>query len=328
MALTKVSMRERFGAEFPDVQLVGMEFEAGDEMLAFVPKINENYVFNRDSLADVLNFLQECWTGGTQEAQMLMGPTGSGKTSLIQQVCARLGAPVMEVTGHGRLEIPQLLYSKIAVSGTTMTLDGPLTTAMSKGMPFIFNEIDLVEPDTLTGLNDVIEYQRIVIEDDGRLIEGEPGFAFFATCNTGGGGDETGMYSGTKVLNIAFRDRFRKVMVDYTDSDADLKLLTTLFPNIDAKLAAKFIAVTNLVRSAFKDGSTGMEVPMSTRSLIRWVKMTSANSGQQAKGRSPVHYALDRALANGTGAGTYEALHQMVTQEFGVGPTITNPAKP
>ncbi|OJY94356.1 MAG: hypothetical protein BGP25_05040 [Lysobacterales bacterium 63-13] len=326
MAFVQYSMQERFGAEFPNVQLIGQQFEAGDPALNFVPKIDQNYTFDRDALADVLNYLQECWNGGTSEAQMLIGPTGSGKTSLIHQVCARLGAPVMDVTGHGRLEIPQLLYSKIAVDGTTMTLDGPLTAALAKGMVFLLNEIDLIEPETLTGLNDVLEYQRVVIEDDGRLVRAERGFAFIATCNTAGGGDDTGMYAGTKVQNIAFRDRFRKSLVDYRDEASELAVLQRLFPSIDQKLAEKFVKVANLVRNAFKDGSTGMDVTLSLRTLIRWVKLTSANSGQQAKGRSPVHYALDRALAFGTSPGTYEALHQMVSQEFGVGPTIANPS--
>lgn len=327
MALVSVSMQERFGAEFPNVQLIGHQFEAHDPALAWVPALDENYTFHRESLGDVLNFLQEVWDGRTKDAQMLMGPTGSGKTSLVRQVCARLGAPLVEVTGHGRLEIPQLLYSKIAVDGTTMTVDGPLSMALDKGWPFLFNEIDLVESETLAGANDVVEYQRVVIEDDGRLIEAQPGFAFFATCNTGGGGDATGFYSGTKVLNIAFRDRFRKVMVDYPDATSEVALLKKLMPNFDTKLAAKFVEVANLVRHAFLDGSSGMDVTLSTRTLIRWVSLTAANDGQQAKGLSPVHFALDRALAFGTAPGVYEALHQMTEQVFGVGAKIANPTQ-
>lgn len=326
MRFVDYSMRDQFGSQFPDVPLIGCTGTEAD-MQALVPKVDENYYFNRDALGDVLNHLQDVWSGQTREPMMVMGPTGSGKTSLIQQVCARLNAPVIEVTGHGRLEVPQLLYSKVASSGSTLTLNGPLTQAMSEGVVFVFNEIDLVEPDTLTGLNDILEYHRVVIEDDGRLIEAQPGFAFFATANTGGGGDETGLYGGTKVMNLAFRDRFRKLVVDYPDTKAEEQLLSTVFPKLDVTLRDRFIEVASLVRGAFNDPAASMEVTMSTRTLIRWIRLTESFNGQTQKGRSPVHYALDRALAFGTGKGVYDALHQMVEQVFGV-PAMINTSTP
>lgn len=316
------SLKECFGDQFPDAPIMVVNPESLGDAAIHVPRPTPGYYFNPSLLGDVLNYFQDIWSGETREALHLMGPTGSGKTSIIREVCARLGAPVMEVTGHEHLEVPALIYSKHAVEGTTVTTDGPLSAALEQGCVFVFNEIDLVEPGTLTGLNDVLESQRVVIEDDGRLVEGAGGFAFVATSNTTGGGDLSGSFAGTKILNLAFRDRFRKLLVGYPDPAAEEALLQQVFPAIDAGLTKKFVEVANMVRKAHEDASTGMEVTLSTRTLIRWVGLTARNAGQAAKGINPVHYALDRALAFGTTPSVSESLHQMTTQVFGAGPKV------
>jgi len=149
------------------------------------------------------------------------------------------------------------------------------------------------------------------------LVRAAPGFAFVTTSNTGGGGDETGMYGGTRVQNLAFRDRFIKLMVDYPDKDTEMGILEGYFPGMDKRVAGGFIDVANMVRSAFMAG-TGMDVTFSTRTLIRWVRLTAQFGGMQDRGVSPVHYALDLALANGTSEAISETLHTMVQQVIGV----------
>lgn len=319
----QVSLRDTFGDQFPDAPILAPAPESLGDLANLVPRATPGYYFQPSLLGDVLNYFQDVWSGDTREALHIMGPTGSGKTSLIREVCARLGMPVVEITGHEHLEVPQILYSKHAVSGSTITLDGPLTSAMSAGIVFLFNEIDLVEPGTLTGLNDVLESQRVVIEDDGRVVDATEGFAFVATSNTTGGGDDTGSFAGTKILNLAFRDRFRKMLVEYPPAKAEEALLAQVFPELQPAIAARFVEMAGMVRNAHADPASGMEVTLSTRTLIRWVGLTARNAGQASKGVNPVHYALDRALAFGTATAVRESLHQMTTQVFGSGPTVT-----
>jgi len=306
-----------FGADRPDVQITAMAREANAESNNFIPNIKPNYVFDRDRLTVVNAFLMSAWADGDEEGLQLIGPTGSGKTSIIEQVCARLDAPVMSITAHDRLEVPELISNIVAVKGSTLTVDGSLTMAMREGYVFVLNEIDLVEPGTLTGLNDILERGFVVVPGTNELVRAAPGFAFVTTSNTGGGGDETGMYGGTRVQNLAFRDRFIKLMVDYPDKDTEMGILEGYFPGMDKRVAGGFIDVANMVRSAFMAG-TGMDVTFSTRTLIRWVRLTAQFGGMQDRGVSPVHYALDLALANGTSEAISETLHTMVQQVIGV----------
>ena len=306
-----------FGADKPDVQIPAMAHEADSEAISFIPKLDPNYTFERDRLTVVNSFLQTAWSEGAREGLQLIGPTGSGKTSLIEQVCARLDVPCMSITAHERMEVPELISTVVAVNGSTLTVDGPLTQAMREGYVFVLNEIDLVESGTLTGLNDILERGFVVVPGTGELVRAVPGFAFVATSNTGGGGDETGLYAGTKVLNLAFRDRFIKLNVGYPEKDVEVGLLGRIFADMDARVLEGFVDVARMVRDAFMAG-TGMDVTFSTRTLIRWVRLSAQFAGMQARGVSPVHYALDLALANGTSEAISESLHAIVQQVIGV----------
>lgn len=316
MKFTKKSAKV-FGAERPDVQITAMVREPGTDSEAFIPRAEENYTFDRDRLSVVLTFLQSSWAEGAIEGLQLIGPTGSGKTSLIEQVCNRLDVPVVSFTAHDRLEVPELIFTREAVNGSTLTIDGPLTDAMRNGYVFVLNEIDLLEPGTATGLNDILERGFVVIPSTNELVRAAPGFAFVATSNTGGGGDEAGMYVGTRVQNMAFRDRFIKLYVDYLSEEAEISLLANRFKDLSPALLKGFVDVAKMIREAFMAG-TGLDVTMSTRTLIRWVRLSGQYHGMQSRGISPVHYALDLALANGTSDAVQTSLHGMVQQVMGV----------
>lgn len=320
MDFTTVSARV-FGAESPDVQIPAMVREPDTEADAYIPAVDPSYEFDRNHLSVVNTFLSTAWSEGSREGLKLIGPSGSGKTSLIEQVCARLNAPVVSVTAHERMEVPELISSIIAIDGSTLTIDGPLTQAMRNGWVFVLNEDDLLEPGTATGLNDIIERGFVTIPSSNEVVRAQPGFAFVTTSNTGGAGDETGLYVATKVQNLAFRDRFIKVVVDYMEEPKELALLQRKFPDVAESILRSFVGVATLVRSAFKQG-TGLDVTMSTRTLVRWIRLTVQFAGMEARGINPAHYAMDLALANGTSGAVAESLHTMVQQVLGVERTV------
>jgi len=311
-----------FGAERPDVPLTAMVRDGGSEHDAWIPSLDPEYHFQGDALSVTLTFLEMAWKTGPKEGLQYIGPTGSGKTSLIEQVCARLDVPMVSITANNRMEVADLVSSMVAAGGSTITVDGPLTMALRHGYVFVLNEVDLLDPGTTTGLNDILERGFVVVPGTNELVRAVPGFAFVVTSNTAGGGDEFGVYNGTQVQNLAFRDRFVKVIVGYMDDGAEVAMLEKAFPKIGRKMAETFVAVANMIRGAFTSGS-GMDVTMSTRVLKRWVRDTTTYAGMAARGRTPVHFSLDLALANGTSPEVQEALHQMVTQAFGVGPQTT-----
>lgn len=310
-----------FGSDRPDVPLMAGLVVPGSEDAEWVPKIDPDYHFAGDNLSVVLTFLKDAWTNGPTEGIQFIGPTGSGKSSLIEQICARLDVPLISLTAHGRMEVPDLISTMVAANGTTLTVDGPLTMAMRNGYVFVLNEVDLLDPSTTTGLNDILERGFLVVPNTNELVRAAPGFAFVVTSNTAGGGDEMGVHVGTQVQNLAFRDRFLKVYVDYMDAAAEEAMLLRAFPSLDHQAAETFVKTANLIRDAFKAG-TGMDVTMSTRVLKRWIRLTTAYASMTARGKTPVHFAVDIALANGTSQEVSQSIHTMVEQTFGVGATM------
>ncbi len=205
------------------------------------------YVF-RQGLSSVLAFLRQA--GG--DAFLLTGPTGSGKTSLICQVAARLYWPVQSVACHGRLELSDLVGQFVLIDGSTRFVHGPLAIAMREGHLLILNEIDLVDPAELAGLNDVIEGQPLVIaQNGGEVIRPNPTFRVFATGNSAGAGDPTGLYQGVLRQNLALLDRFRVLQVGYLPPDVELGVLETAAPSLPREVATLMITVANEVRRLF-----------------------------------------------------------------------------
>ncbi len=161
----------------------------------------------------------------------VFGPTGSGKSSLVRQVAAKLNYPVFEVTGHGRLEFNDLAGHLTVENGSMRFQYGPLALAMKFGGLFLVNEIDLLDPATATGLNGVLDGGPLCIpENGGEVIPPHPMFRFVATANTNGAADDSGLYQGTLRQNLAFMDRFWLCEVGYPPADAESRLLERLAP--------------------------------------------------------------------------------------------------
>ena len=160
-----------------------------------------------------------------QVAVLIEGPTGSGKTSLLEQIAARLHWGVHAVTGHGRLELNDLLGQYMLVDGGAMKwIDGPLTLAVRLGHVLLLNEIDAIDPAELIGLNEVVEGKPLTIPQTGAMITPHPKFRLVATGNSRGGGDQSGLYQGVLRQNLAFLDRFRLLEVGYPEPEDEMQL--------------------------------------------------------------------------------------------------------
>jgi cobaltochelatase CobS len=301
-----------FGVKAPR----GLEIEGySDETHPNVPP-KQPYVF-RQGLNAVLAFLREA--GG--DALLLTGPTGVGKTSLIRQVAARLYWPVQEVTCHGRMEFADLLGGFQLMQGETRFVHGPLAIAAREGHLLILNEIDLMDPAELAGLNDSVEGAPLVIaQNGGEVIRPHRKFRVIATGNSAGAGDSTGLYQGVLRQNLAFLDRFRVLRVSYPDPASELSLLHELVPDLPPEIARKLIVVANEVRRLFlgepgADSAAGGELTLtlSTRTLVRWARLTVTFKGAP----SPLAYALDQALTARAAAEERTAIHRIAADVLG-----------
>ena len=280
----------------------------------------KHYVFRNEHLRDVLAFIANPFG----DALYLTGPTGSGKTSLICQVASRLNWPVQQVTCHGRLELNDLIGQFMLVSGSMSFVHGPLSQAVRDGHLLILNEIDLMDPSELAGLNDIIEGQPLVIpQNGGEVIKPHPKFRLIATGNSAGQGDQSGLYQGIMQQNLAFLDRFRLMEVGYPDAAVEKSILKSVLVSmgipVDSvmdNLSEKMIQVANEIRRLFiggVDGAGELSVTMSTRTLVRWVNLMIAYK----RAPNALAYSLDRALTLRAEPAQREAIHRIAQDVFG-----------
>jgi cobaltochelatase CobS len=175
---------------------------------------------------------------------------------------------------------------------------------MKYGGLFLLNEIDLLDPSTAAGLNGVLDGSPLCVpENGGELITPHPMFRFAATGNTNGNSDETGLYQGTLRQNCAFMDRFWLCEIDYPEPEMEETLLAKVAPMLPSDLRTKMVSFAGEVRRLFigspNDNHSGnvLEVTFSTRTLIRWPRLTVKFQPLARQGLSPINHALDRALA-------------------------------
>lgn len=287
------------------------------EPTLFTPARDANYIFHESSRDLVV------WFINPTDPLYVFGPSGSGKTSCIKQLAAKLNYPVFEVTGHSRLEFPELVGHHVVRNGNMEFEYGPLSLAMKFGGILLLNEIDLLEPSTAAGLNSVLDGQPLCIpENGGELIVPHEMFRFAATANSNGGSDETGLYQGVQRQNLAFMDRFMVCEISYPSPDAEEQLLSRTAPALPVGLRKKMVEYANEIRRLFmgEDGNTynaaSIEVTLSTRTLIRWADLTLRYHPLAKQGIQPVTYALDRALGFRACKETRAMLHELAQRMF------------
>ena len=226
--------------------------------------------------------------------------TVTHNTAAVKYIAALLNYPVLEVTGHSRLEFPELVGHYTVVNGSMQWVDGPLTMAMKYGGIFLLNEIDLLDPSTAAGLNSILDGSPLVIPELGGLaVYPDPYFRFIATGNSNGAGDTTGRYQGVLAQNMAFLDRFMLIVADYLPREMEIKALAKAEPSLPEELLSQLVFFANDVRRMFIGaGDTGesCEVTMSTRTLLRTAELIRLYSPMKAYGVDVVVEALNRAL--------------------------------
>lgn len=269
-----------------------------DSTNPFIPSKQESYVFRKEIIRELRCFLQT----PDGDALFISGPTGSGKTSAILQTAARLNWPVQNITAHSRMEMTDLVGFHSLTStapGEIPTMQfqyGPLAVAMREGHILLINEIDMVDPGELAGLNDVLEGAPLVISaNGGEIIRPHPMFRVVVTANSFGSGDSSGLYQGVSIQNVASLDRYRFMEVGYTAPDIELDILDKCVPTVPKVIKEGMIRVANEVRGLFigsEDEGSVLSITLSTRTLIRWCKL----AGHFRNAPNPLEYGLDLAL--------------------------------
>lgn len=193
-----------------------------------VPAKDANYIFRPKELSRVLYAIK------TNQRAYLQGHTGSGKTTLIEQVCAHLGLPFFRVNFDSEITRADLIGRDTLKDGKSEFIDGMLPHALAQPGILCCDEIDFVRPDVAYVMQSVLEGHGLRITEDGdRLVKPHPMNRLMATGNTVGQGDEEGMYQGARPQSMAFLDRFTVwVNVDYLEEKDRKRLVSNHYPTL------------------------------------------------------------------------------------------------
>ncbi|HEX2542736.1 MAG TPA: AAA family ATPase [Caldimonas sp.] len=264
----RVAVRELFGI---DSDLVVPAFAERDE---HVPDIDTAYRFNRDvTLALLAGFAQN-------RRVLVQGLHGTGKSTHVEQVAARLNWPCVRVNLDGHLSRLDLVGRDAVVlrDGQQVTefQEGILPWSLQRPVALVFDEYDAGRPDVMFVLQRVLEQGgKLTLMDQSRVLTPHPFFRLFATANTIGLGNLNGLYHGAQRLNHAQIDRWNIVAaLNYLPADEEIAIVQARVPTLadDAgrELVGRMVAVAALTRKGFAAGD--LSTLMSPRTVITWAE--------------------------------------------------------
>ncbi len=204
----------------------------------------------------------------------LHGPHGSGKSSHIEQVAARLNWPCVRINLDGHVTRADLIGRDMVLvrDGKQVTefVPGMLVWALERPVALVFDEYDAGRPDVMFVIQRLLEsHGRLTLLDQNRVITPHPGFRLFATANTAGQGDASGMYIGTQPVNQAQMDRWHVVAeLGYLPAERETEILRSRLPGLDGELTKQAVTLAGLCRRAYQQGD--LTTLMSLRTLITW----------------------------------------------------------
>jgi len=264
----KVSVRQVFGLD------VDLEVPAYSETEEHVPDVDSDYVFDRDTTLAIL-------AGFAHNRRVLVaGYHGTGKSTHIEQVAARLNWPCVRVNLDSHISRIDLVGKDAIVlkEGQQVTefRDGILPWALQRNVALCFDEYDAGRPDVMFVIQRVLEVSgKLTLLDQNKVIRAHPAFRLFATANTVGLGDTTGLYHGTQQINQGQMDRWSIVTtLNYLPHDKEVDIVCAKARHYRTPegrdIVSKMVRVADLTRSAFINGD--ISTVMSPRTVITWAE--------------------------------------------------------
>jgi cobaltochelatase CobS len=246
--------------------IAGVEVPKG-EGGPYVPSVNPAHFFGSNA-ADVVSDIIE------NRKIMLVGHTGTGKTSMVTQIAARANQGVFRVNMNAQTTIGDFVGLWTVKGGETVWIDGALPYAMRHGLWLIVDELDFAEPAILSVLNSVLEHNgKLTLKEKGHeIVEPHPNFRIMATANgVGCMSQYRGLYQGTNLMNEAFLDRWRVYHIDYLPPEEEVQVIMASVPRMSVKVASVVVRVGNMIREAFKKEE--IACTFSLRRMLDWCEL-------------------------------------------------------
>ena len=273
-----VSVRDTFGVD-TDMQVP--RFSTRDP---HVPDLDEAYRFDPETTLAI------CAGLSFDRRVMIQGYHGTGKSTHIEQVAARLNWPMIRVNLDSHVSRIDLVGKDAIVlkDGKQVTefREGMLPWALQRPIALVFDEYDAGRPDVMFVIQRVLEAGgKLTLLDQNRVIRANPYFRLFSTTNTIGLGDTTGLYHGTQQINQGQMDRWSMVTtLNYLAHEVENEIVLAKNPSYDTpagkRIIAAMVRTADMTRNAFMNGD--ISTVMSPRTVITWAQNADIFSGDVA----------------------------------------------
>src|SRR6201991_1042289 len=273
-------VRDLFGI---DSDLEVPAFSEADDR---VPDLDPAYVFDPDTTLAI------CAGFSKNRRVMVQGYHGTGKSTHIEQVAARLNWPMIRINLDAHISRIDLVGRDAIVlrEGQQVTefREGLLPWALQHPVALVFDEYDAGRPDVMFVIQRVLEAEgKLALLDQNRVIRPNPWFRLFATTNTVGLGDTTGLYHGTQAINQGQMDRWNIVTtLNYLAHDVEAEIVLAKAPTYNTadgkRTINAMVRVADMTRNAFMNGD--ISTVMSPRTVITWAQNAEIFDGDIALG--------------------------------------------
>ncbi|MGP1715713.1 MAG: AAA family ATPase [Methylophilus sp.] len=328
------------------------DLEAKASYASFIPAENPVYQHRLDETRMMVVF-----QNSSHIALKLIGPKGTGKTTLAEQFYQLIGCPlltqncdetmdrsnfigswvltseitqkqidsnaVIETDKQGMASMMAKLTKAVGAQPKMKFVLGSVLTAAQNGWPVLLNEYNALNPNAALALNDLLEGKPVYVEQIGRTITPKKGFKIIATVNP----ESPGLYAGRHSQDTSNDDRFWAYNVDYPEFEVEQRIVSEYYvasgmDSVEAIANAKaMVEVATKVRASYmgsSNASAALEQTISTRGLVSWAELTVFFSNMTDRGISPMHYALEIAITNHCKAPeSKEAIHRIATEVSG-----------
>ena len=266
----KISVKQIFGID------TEMEVEAFSKKNEFVPKIDQDYKFDRDTTLAILSGF------AFNKRVLIQGYHGTGKSTHIEQIAARLNWPCVRVNLDSHISRIDLIGKDAIVlkDGKQVTefKEGVLPWSIQNPVALVFDEYDAGRPDVMFVIQRILESEgSFTLLDKNKVITQHDYFRMFATTNTIGLGDTTGLYHGTQQINQGQMDRWNIVTtLNYLPFEKELEIVLAKNKNYSSgegkEKISNMIKVADLTRKGFINGD--ISTVMSPRTVLHWAENT------------------------------------------------------
>tara|TARA_E500000178_G_scaffold356189_1_gene432256 strand:+ start:1920 stop:2924 length:1005 start_codon:yes stop_codon:yes gene_type:complete len=265
--LEQIDTRKMFGF-LSDMKVYGFK-----EKTKFVPELDDSYVFDEVTTKAIL-------AGYSYNRRvMIQGYHGTGKSTHIEQVAARLNWPCIRINLDSHISRLDLVgKDAIVLEGgkqVTVFREGVLPWALQNPVALVFDEYDAGRPDVMFVIQRILETSgKLTLLDNNKIITPHQNFRLFATANTVGLGDTSGLYHGTQQINQGQMDRWSIVSaLNYLPNKIEEKIILSKVPNFkgkNEKLIEQMVSLAELTRNGFMGGD--LSTVMSPRTVITWAE--------------------------------------------------------